>query len=352
MFLGKTCLSENLDKKTFMGAGTLYSVVRNTRRVEPMTKTVFGSFLISTLLFSITIGAALVNLATANPIGGLPTIIIKSDGSIVPETPFIKQKGEVYTLTGDIQQEYSITIQRSNMVFDGAGYSVNVSSYPALTNIGLSLEGVTNVTVKDITVTGFSGGYSDRWLGDVVADNTTNSVFLRVATEVLRLENSNFNMISESNISSDNSLRPPELSLLSSNNNTITRNNIANSLSLGGYNNTFFKNNFSIEQLIVNGRNFWDNVSVGNYWSDYNGTDSDADGLGDTPYVIDENNQDNYPLMAPFEALPSPEPPPSESFPAATVAAVSGVSALVVVGAGLFVYFKKSRHSKMTDKTE
>jgi len=46
--------------------------------------------------------------------------------------------------------------------------------------------------------------------------------------------------------------------------------------------------------------NIWDNGSEGNYWSNYNGTDSNGDGVGDTPYVIDENNQDNYPLMEQF----------------------------------------------------
>jgi hypothetical protein len=35
-----------------------------------------------------------------------------------------------------------------------------------------------------------------------------------------------------------------------------------------------------------------------NYWSDYNGTDNDKNGLGDTPYVINEKNADNRPLMA------------------------------------------------------
>ena len=46
----------------------------------------------------------------------------------------------------------------------------------------------------------------------------------------------------------------------------------------------------------------WDNgyPSGGNYWSDYNGTDADQDGIGDTPYTIDDNNQDNYPLMGMF----------------------------------------------------
>jgi nitrous oxidase accessory protein NosD len=57
--------------------------------------------------------------------------------------------------------------------------------------------------------------------------------------------------------------------------------------------------------------NSWDNSypSGGNYWSDY--TDGDlyqgpgqnipgSDGIGDTPYVIDGNNKDNYPLMKPW----------------------------------------------------
>lgn len=55
--------------------------------------------------------------------------------------------------------------------------------------------------------------------------------------------------------------------------------------------------------------NNWDNDKEGNYWSNYNGADSNGDGIGDNPYVLYENNQDNYPLMNPVDISEIPEFP-------------------------------------------
>ncbi len=77
-----------------------------------------------------------------------------------------------------------------------------------------------------------------------------------------------------------------------------------------GENNTIIHNNFinNTNQVYVSGEhsNLWDDgyPSGGNYWSSYAGIDADGDGIGDTPYVIDADNKDRYPLMHPWSPLP------------------------------------------------
>jgi len=64
--------------------------------------------------------------------------------------------------------------------------------------------------------------------------------------------------------------------------------------------NRFYHNTFSGLGVLPGISNFWDNDCEGNYWSNYAGTDSDGDGIGDIPHIIDSSSQDNYPLMSPY----------------------------------------------------
>ena len=93
-----------------------------------------------------------------------------------------------------------------------------------------------------------------------------------------------------------------------STNNTISGNDISKNWIRGillyySSNNTIFHNNFinnTGSLTNINSTNYLDNGIEGNYWSNYNGTDEDQNGIGDSPYVIDAKNQDKYPLMGTF----------------------------------------------------
>jgi parallel beta-helix repeat protein len=112
-----------------------------------------------------------------------------------------------------------------------------------------------------------------------------------------------------------------DIFLSESSGNRILDNNITNGLSgidiPRSSGNRIFHNNFvdnSIQASSSGLLNTWDDgyPSGGNYWSDYTGVDeksgpyqnlTGSDGIGDTPYVIDANNTDMYPLMGPFQTF-------------------------------------------------
>ena len=47
--------------------------------------------------------------------------------------------------------------------------------------------------------------------------------------------------------------------------------------------------------------NTFDNGKEGNYWDSYYGSDTNGDGIGETPYPVYENFSDRYPLTVPFD---------------------------------------------------
>lgn len=89
--------------------------------------------------------------------------------------------------------------------------------------------------------------------------------------------------------------------------NNLTGNTVENhfdGIDLTGTDNHIYHNNFvnnaNETVMILSFPNSWNNTCEGNYWSDYNGTVFDNYGIGNTAYLIDGDNQDNYPLRSPY----------------------------------------------------
>ena len=82
--------------------------------------------------------------------------------------------------------------------------------------------------------------------------------------------------------------------------------------------------------------NFWDDGKEGNYWSNYTGTDDDGDDIGNEPYVIDKNNQDNHPLMSKVVIPEFPDDEKRAVFDLTLVAIVVVIELAVVVGILLY----------------
>jgi hypothetical protein len=301
-------------------------------------KVLLTTAFISALILLLVSGAIFVNSATANSTlpNYLPRITINGDGSITPETHYINRTGSVYTLTADIIEEYSIYILCNNIVFDGAGHTISVTTAD---NLSLYLSGAVNVTVKNVEV------YS-RY-NAILLTSCSYCIVTKIenGNNFIMLNYCNSNTITESNT---------KIGLLKSENNLFLRNNI-NRLSVDlSSNNNFTQNNIQSYALLVshNFTNHWDNGSIGNYWSDYltkhpNASEIGNSGIGDTPYLIDADNVDNYPLMYPYDiekgtiALPTRATP--APFPTALVI-VASVASAGIIAVGLLVYFKKRKH--------
>ena len=292
-------------------------------------------------------------------------VIINTDGAIEPATAPIQRIGETYILTGDVGR---IAVERSNIVLDGNGYMLPgmISSYDdtikgnitALNTGGVYLTKVENVTVKNLNIkSSQTGVYLDQTVNCVITNNTITTTYAPIPQ--LQVTAGIFVWAGNNNVISANKLADNYNGIYvgyNSSKNTIIQNDILTSKATGAIfwdstNNTVYQNNFinNSQQVSTNSPNvnIWNSALNGNYWSNYNGSDNNGDGIGDTPYKIDENNIDHYPLSNFFNGASA-----TPTVPALTKTQLFLIAALVaifvvsvgVVAVGLNVHFR--RHKK------
>lgn len=253
-----------------------------------------------------------------------------------------------------VNENSSSSAPNTNSIFHVGGDVVVAGNGTKLTNCNINHDTEKNLQPK-VFVTGnenqiagcninVTGGFIVKGSDNVVEGNninhaltleqsSRNSIIGNIISEAIYLEYTNSNFIN-SNICGGFSMgyygRICQDNLLSNNiingdgnsflicgayidagincvfhDNQVSNFEVGICLTSNAANNTFYRNNIlnndrNIE-LNTLAPNLWDNGNEGNYWSNYNGTDNNADGIGDVAYIIDENNRDNYPLMDPVD---------------------------------------------------
>lgn len=252
-------LSQNVVLDNYDGISIGYSK-NNTLRENVMTRNAYNFY-----LGGGTLSDFIHDIDTSNTVEGKPIyyLVNKSNMQIPMDA------GCVFAVNST-----NITLKDLNLINNKAG---------------VFLIYTTNSTIENVTLSNnYYGVY--LWHSE---NNTINSniiTFYREhAPEIhswpygLVIWVSNFNVITGNTIYTDKC--GTGLHLGTSNNNTI-------------YHNNFIDNK---EQAWQHATNTWDNGTEGNYWSDYNGTDLNGDGIGDTN--LPWQGVDYYPLMNPWGSL-------------------------------------------------
>jgi len=247
--------------------------------------------------------------------------------------------GNVFVNDGLIvSSSYQNTVEDNTVNGKPLVYLEDVSDYKVEDAGQIILINCNNITVENLDLSNISAGIelwatvnskisnnniSNNWDGIILYKSYSNTITgnkVSNNSEGIRLHDSNNNYITGNNVNNNGG----GIFLDDSNNNRISRNTVCNNV-FGiclpySSNNNIYLNNFinhsnnayseesttiwnsPFEITYTYGGNAYTNY-VGNYWDEYEGTDADGDGIGDTHYSIysEKDESDDYPLMKPFE---------------------------------------------------
>jgi hypothetical protein len=279
------------------------------------------------------------------PTLAMQTVFIDSDGSINPNSVPIQRSENTYFFTGNVYA--CLIVNKSDVVIDGAGYALCGALVESQDDLWIGKG--PNPNIPDETTVPYTIGI----------DTASGSVSgLSIRNLVIRDFSIGIYIWTENNLMSGNAVVGNIVGvLLSGSDNDVVGNYIADNemglffgtnqpgeipLNLTVAHNSFINNTSHLngctckEYNMTENAHTWDDGKEGNYWCDYNGTDADGDGIGDTPYVIDVLNQDRYPLMQSLVTLPTVNA-------RAPVGMVIGVIVVIVIATVAVVAVRKRK---------
>jgi parallel beta-helix repeat protein len=238
------------------------------------------------------IGCAVIDSAGISDLLNVRANFVTIDGFTIlnSEACGVKMNGHGNTL-----MNCNISDNRENIyIYDSTECTITLNDIDAHSD-GIYIVSCTNCTItQNVLVTdSFNGGMH-------ITDSSSNTISLNT---IIGKALEGYTTIG--------------LWIVNSESNLVTRNNItghSDGLEVGGsYGNVFLHNDFidNFDYYSYASVNTWDNgyPSGGNYWNGYTGQDyysgpnqnePGSDFVADTPYTIDPDNIDHYPLMNPY----------------------------------------------------
>ncbi|XES76288.1 MAG: NosD domain-containing protein [Candidatus Bathyarchaeia archaeon] len=194
-------------------------------------------------------------------------IIIRADGSI-EGTENIQHFGDTYVFTDNIYNSHGIAIEKSDIVIDGSGFTINgteTRNYPtpfddyyAVT--GLTLNELSNVSIRNLVITDFNVGIRGSLTNGCISGNNITGNGVGVQLESLSTTNlisnnsinglgliGSYNKVIGNNITNKEGDRvQPSLWLAHGENSYFAKNLISTSASINGSNTQFIHNSFGL----------------------------------------------------------------------------------------------------------
>jgi len=181
-----------------------------------------------------------------------PLIYIRADGSIdPPDAPMITHDNVTYILTANVtSNDDGIVVQRDNIIVDGAGYTLQGTTY-LYESKGIDLTERRNVTIRNINIKGFKYGiWLNNSLNNLIADNS----LIDNGIAIVLYNCSNHNIIFRNTIATHNYFI--SIYLMYSFNNTISENDLTCGIFLKvSSNNRISKNNLNFIDLFSSNYN-------------------------------------------------------------------------------------------------
>ena len=260
-------------------------------------------------------------ISTSNTVNGKPVYYLKDvAGGTIPSGA-----GQVI-----LANSTQIVIENQDLSDGSVGIGLAFSSNNRISNNTISLNknygalfwhSDHNIIENNIISENYDGIVFAYAIGNTIDNNTISSSDLEGGFFSNAINNTITNNTISDNVDG--------LHFFESDSNTVTNNIISLNRGYGLRLRWSYAHRIHHNDFIDNSGQAYDNLdtnqwddgypSGGNCWSDYAGPDifsgpgqnqSGSDGIGDTPYVIDINTQDRYPLMFPI-GFDHPRPPES-----------------------------------------